>query len=68
MVSLSDGGQPGVVGAFGAASGSLGGVLSINNVYFDNMVGQVCLSGLQLNKANTSDAKAAFFRLALVNF
>ena len=40
-------------------------VLNINNVYFDNMVGQIYPSELQLNKANTSDTEAAFLDLHL---
>ena len=36
-----------------------------NNVYFENMVGRVCPSGLQLNKANASDTEAAFLDLLL---
>ena len=40
-------------------------ILNINNVYFDNMVGQVCPSGLQLGEAGASGAEAAFFDLHL---
>ena len=40
-------------------------ILNINNVYFDNMVSQIYPSELQLNKANTSDTKAAFLDLHL---
>ena len=43
-------------------------ILNINIVYFDNMVSQIYLSELQLNKTNISDTEAAFFRLAFVNF
>ena len=39
--------------------------MNINNVYFDNMVSQIYPSELQLNKANTSDTKAAFLYLHL---
>ena len=35
----------------------------INNFYFDNMVGQIYPSELQLNKANASDTEAAFLDL-----
>ena len=42
--------------------------LNINNVYFENMVSQIYPSELQLNKANTSDTKAAFLDLHFVNF
>ena len=65
MMSLSDDGQAGVVGAFNAASGCLGDILNINNVCFEGMVGQMCRSGLRLNKANASGAGAAFFDLHL---
>ena len=37
-------------------------ILSIN-AYFDNMVSQIYPSGLQLNKANTSDNEVAFLDL-----
>ena len=40
-------------------------ILNINNVYFDNMVGQIYPSELELNEANTSDAEAAFLDLHL---
>ena len=40
-------------------------ILNIDNVYFDNMVSQIYHSELQLNKANTSDTKAAFLGLHL---
>ena len=40
-------------------------ILNINNVYFDNMVGQIYPSELQLNKANTSDTEAAALDLHL---
>ena len=40
-------------------------ILNINNVYYDNMVRQIYPSELKLNKANTSDTKAAFLDLHL---
>ena len=40
-------------------------ILNNNNAYFDNMVSQIYASELQLNKANTSDTKAAFLDLHL---
>ena len=40
-------------------------ILNINNVYFENMVSQICPSELQLNKANASDTEAAFLDLHL---
>ena len=43
----------------------LDNILNINNVYFDNIVSQTYPSELQLNKANTSDTKAAFLDVHL---
>ena len=40
-------------------------ILNIDNVYFDNMASQIYPSELQLNKANSSDTKAAFLDLHL---
>ena len=40
-------------------------MFNTNNVYFDNMVSQIYPSELQLNRANTSDTKAAFLDLHL---
>ena len=40
-------------------------ILNIIDVYFDNMVSKTYPSELQLNKANTSDTKAAFLELHL---
>ena len=60
MMSLSDDKQTGVIDAFNTTSRYLDDILNINNVYFENMVSQIYPSELQLNKANTSDTKAAF--------
>ena len=68
MMSLSDANQADVIDAFNTTSRYLDDILNINNVYFDYMLSQIYPSELQLNKANTSDTKAAFFRLAFVNF
>ena len=40
-------------------------ILYMNNNYFDNMVSQIYISELQLNKANTSDMEAALLDLPL---
>ena len=40
-------------------------ILNINNVYFDNTVGQIYPSELQLNRTNTSDTEAAVLDLHL---
>ena len=60
MMSLSDDMQADVIDAFDTTSRYLDDILNINNVYFDNMVSQIYLSELQLNKANASDTEAAF--------
>ena len=65
MMSLSDDKQADVIDAFNTKSRYFDGILNINNVYFDNMVCQIYSSELQLNKANTSNTKAAFLGLHL---
>ena len=65
MMSLSDDKQADVIDAFNTKSRYLGDILNINNVYFDNMVIQIYPSGLQLNKANTSDTESTFLELHL---
>ena len=57
--------QADVIDAFNTSSRYLDDILNINNVYFDNMVSQIYRSEPQLNKANTSDTKAAFLDLHL---
>ena len=65
MMPLSDDKQADVIDAFHTTSRYLDDTLNIDNVYFDNMVSQIYPSELQLNKANTSDTKAAFLDLHL---
>ena len=65
MMSLSDDKQDDVIDAFNTSSKYLDNILNINNAYFDSMVSQIYPSELQLNKANTSDTKAAFLDLHL---
>ena len=65
MMSLSDDKQADIIDAFNTTSRYLDDILNINNVYFDTMVSQIYPSELQLNKANTSDTKAAFLNLHL---
>ena len=65
MMFLSDDKQADVIDAFNTASRYLDDILNTNNVYFDNMVSQIYPSELKLNKANTSDTKAAFLHLHL---
>ena len=65
MMSLSDDKQADVIDAFNTTSRYLDDILDVNNVYFDIMVSQIYPSELQLNKANTSDTKAAFLDMHL---
>ena len=65
MMSLSDDMQADVIDAFNTTSRYLDDILNISNVYFDNMVSQIYQSELKLNKANTSDTKAAYLDLHL---
>ena len=69
MMSLSDDKQADVIDTFNTTSRYLYGILNINHVYFDNMVGQIYPKELQLNKASTSDTEAAFldFHLSISN-
>ena len=55
MMSHSDNKQADVIVALNTTSRYLDDILNINNVYFDNIVGQIYPSELQLNKANISD-------------
>ena len=59
-MSLSGDKQADVIDALNTTSRYLDDILNINNIYFDNMVSQIYLLELLLNKANTSDIKAAF--------
>ena len=65
MMSLSDDKLADNIDALNTKSRYLDDILNINNVYFENMVSQIYPSGLQLNKANTSDTEAAFLDLHL---
>ena len=65
IMSLSDVKQADIIDAFNTISKYVDDILSINNIYFDNLIGQIYPSELQLNKANTSDTQAAFLDLHL---
>ena len=65
ILSLSDNKQADNIDDFNTKSRYLDSTLYINNVYFDNMISQIYPSELQLNKANTSDTKAACLDLHL---
>ena len=64
-MSLSDDKQADIIDAFNIASRYLDAILSINNIYLDNMVSQIYPAELRLNKANTSDTDASFLDLHL---
>ena len=65
MLSLSDNNQADIIEAFNSTSRNLDDVLNIENPYFEQMVGQIYPSELQLNKANSSDTEAPFLDLNL---
>ena len=52
--------QADIIAAFNTTSRYSDDILNINHIYFENMVSQIYSSALKLNKANTSDTKAAF--------
>ena len=60
IMSLSDDKQADVIDAFNTTSRYLDDISNINNVYFDNLVGQIYSSEFHLDKANTSETNATF--------
>ena len=64
-MSLSDNNQTDIIEAFNSTSRYLDDLLNIDNHYFDQMVGQIYPTELQLNKANSSDTEAPFLDLNL---
>ena len=67
MLSLSDNYQTGIIEAFNSTSRYLDDLLNIDIPYFEQMVGQIYPTELNLNKANSSDTEAPFLDLELVN-
>ena len=65
MLSLSDNNQADIIEAFNSTSRYLDDLLNIDNPYFEQMVGQIYPTELQLNKANSSDTDAPFLDLNL---
>ena len=65
MLSLSDNDQTDIIEAFNSSSRYLDDLLNIDNPYFEQMVGQIYPTELQLNKANSSDTEAPFLDLNL---
>ena len=65
MLSLSDNNQDDIIEAFSSTSRYLDDLLNIDNPYFEQMVGQIYPTELQLNKANSFDTEAPFLDLNL---
>ena len=65
MLSLSDSNQIDIIEAFNSTSRYLDDLLNIDNPYFEQMLGQIYPTELQLNKANSSDTEAPFLDLNL---
>ena len=65
MLSLSDNNQTDIIEAFSSTSRYLDDLLNIDNPYFEQMVGQIYPTELQLNKANSFDTEAPFLDLNL---
>ena len=65
MLSLSDNNQTDIIEAFNSTSRYLDDLLNIDNPYFEQMVGQIYPTELQLKKANSSDTEAPFLDLNL---
>ena len=58
MLSLSENNQTDIIEAFYSTSKYLDDLLYIDNPYFEQMVGQIYPTELQLNKANYFDTEA----------
>ena len=67
MLSLSDNNQTDIIEAFNSISRYLDDLLNIDNPYFEQMVGQIYPTELQLSKANSSDTEAPLLDLNLLN-
>ena len=65
MLSLSDNNQSDIIEAFNSTSRYLNDLLNIDNPYFEQMVGQIYPTELQLNKAKFSNTEAPFLDLDL---
>ena len=57
---LSDINQTDIIETFTSTSRYLDDLLNIDNPYFEQIVGQIYPTELQLNKANSSDTEAVF--------
>ena len=66
MLSQSDNNQNDIIEAFNSTSRYLDNLLNIDNPYFEQMVGQIYPTELQLNKANSSHTEAPFLDSVLL--
>ena len=67
ILSLSDNNQTDIIEAFNSTSRHLDDLLNIDNPYFEQMVGQIYPTELQLNKAKFFWYWSSVFGLELVN-
>ena len=65
MLSLSDNNQTDIISAFNSTFRYLDDLLNIDNPYFEQLVGRIYPTALQLNNANSSDTEAPFLDLNL---
>ena len=65
ILSLSDNNQTDIIEVFKSTSRYLDALLYIDNTYFEQMVGQIYPTKLQLSKGNSSDTEAPFLDLNL---
>ena len=65
MFSLSDNNQTDIIEAFNSTSRYLDDLLNIDNPYFEQMVGQIYPTELQLNKVISTDTEVPFLDLNL---
>ena len=65
MKSLSRENQADIIDAFNSTSRYLDDLLNIDNIYFDQMVGRIYPTELQLNRGNSSDTEAHLLDLNL---
>ena len=65
MLSLPDNNQADIIKAFNSTSRYLDDLLNIDNPYFEQMVGQIYPTELQLKKTNSSDTEAPFLDIYL---
>ena len=67
MKFLSPENQADIIEAFNSTSRYLDDLLSIDNIYFEQMVNRIYSAELQLNKANSSDTEAPFFGFEFIH-